>query len=69
MKTLNMNEVQAVSGAANYVNAAEAFFNGAVTGGMVGFLISAATGTGFVAALQPAATWAISGGLVTTILR
>ena len=69
MKSLNMNEINAVSGATTYANAAEAFFDGALTGGVVGYLVSVATGSSLRAAITPAATWAISGGLVTTILR
>lgn len=67
MKTLNAKEISAVAGAVNYANAAQAFFSGASLGGILGTIIPAAAGQGLN--LQTVATWAVSGGLVTSLLR
>jgi bacteriocin-like protein len=67
MKTLTLNELNSVSGGNYHQGAGESFVDGAVTGGMVGLLVSFATNS--MTPITDAAMWALAGGLVTTVLR
>lgn len=67
MKTLTLNELNSVSGGVPYHNSGETFIEGAITGGMVGLLVSLVTHSNNP--LSDAALWALAGGLVNSVLR